>query len=415
MNTDTTTDITFDIQKIRADFPILETKVHNNKTLVYLDNAATSQKPKSVLDALQSYYTTQNANIHRGAHFMASKSTQDYENTRLTVKNFLNAKHTEEIIFTRGVTEAINLVAQTWGRQNLQKGDEILLSTMEHHSNIVPWQLIAEEKGAVIKVIPINDNGEILLDEYEKLLSPKTKLLTICHVSNALGTINPLEKMIPLAKKFGTTIFVDGAQASVHLTIDVQKLDADFYAFSGHKVYAPTGIGILYGKMDILEKMPPYHGGGEMIKDVSFEKSTYNVVPHKFEAGTPNIADAIALKNALDYLQNFDKNALHAHEQALLQYATQEMQKIEGLKIIGQAKEKISVISFVVEGVHHSDIGTLLDMEGVAIRTGHHCTQPLHKRLGLDGSARISFALYNTLEEIDIFINALKKAIKMLL
>ncbi len=404
----------FDIQKIRADFPILQTKVHENKTLVYLDNAATSQKPKTVLDALQNYYATQNANIHRGAHFMASKSTQDYENTRKTVQNFLNAEFVEEIIFTRGVTEAINLVAQTWGRKNLQKGDEILLSTMEHHSNIVPWQLIAEEKGAIIKVIPINDEGEILLEEYEKMLSPKTKLLTICHVSNALGTINPLEKMIPLAKKFGATVFVDGAQASVHLEIDVQKLDADFYAFSGHKVYAPTGIGILYGKKNILENMPPYHGGGEMIKDVSFEKSTYNVIPHKFEAGTPNIADAIALKNALDYLQNLDKNALHAHEQHLLQYATEKMQKIEGLKIVGQAKNKISVISFVVEGVHHSDIGTLLDMQGVAIRTGHHCTQPLHNRLGLDGSARISFALYNTVEEIDFFIVALEKVLKML-
>ncbi|TAE49295.1 MAG: cysteine desulfurase, partial [Cytophagales bacterium] len=398
----------------RKDFPILEQKVHQGKNLIYFDNAATSQKPKIVIDALTSYYETQNANIHRGAHYLAAKSTGDYENTRASIKSFLNAKIVEEIIFVRGVTEAVNLVASTWGRQNIQKDDEIILSAMEHHSNIVPWQLLAQEKGAKIKVIPITDEGELIIEEFDKLLSPRTKIISIVHVSNALGTVNPVETIIKKAKKVGAKVFLDGAQASVHLDIDVQALDCDFYAFSGHKVYAPTGIGALYGKQELLENMPPYHGGGEMIKDVSFEHTTFNTIPHKFEAGTPNIADVIAFKYALEYIGNIGKSKIREHEEELLKYATQQLSTIEGLKIIGTAKEKISVISFVIESIHHSDIGTLLDMEGIAIRTGHHCTQPLMNRLGLAGTSRISFALYNTKEEIDIFMKALVKVIKML-
>lgn len=402
------------MQQFRKDFPILEQKVHQGKNLIYFDNAATSQKPKIVIDALTSYYETQNANIHRGAHYLAAKSTGDYENTRESIKSFLNAKIVEEIIFVRGVTEAVNLVASTWGRQNIQKDDEIILSAMEHHSNIVPWQLLAQEKGAKIKVIPITDEGELIMEEFDKLLSPRTKIISIVHVSNALGTVNPVEAIIKKAKKVGAKVFLDGAQASVHLDIDVQALDCDFYAFSGHKVYAPTGIGALYGKQELLESMPPYHGGGEMIKDVSFEHTTFNTIPHKFEAGTPNIADVIAFKYALEYIGNIGKSKIREHEEELLEYATQQLSTIEGLKIIGTAKEKISVISFVIEGIHHSDIGTLLDMEGIAIRTGHHCTQPLMNRLGLAGTSRISFALYNTKEEIDIFMKALIKVIKML-
>ncbi|TAH30765.1 MAG: cysteine desulfurase [Cytophagales bacterium] len=402
------------MEQFRKDFPILEQKVHQGKNLIYFDNAATSQKPKIVIDALTSYYETQNANIHRGAHYLAAKSTGDYENTRASIKSFLNAKIVEEIIFVRGVTEAVNLVASTWGRQNIQKDDEIILSAMEHHSNIVPWQLLAQEKGAKIKVIPITDEGELIIEEFDKLLSPRTKIISIVHVSNALGTVNPVETIIKKAKKVGAKVFLDGAQASVHLDIDVQALDCDFYAFSGHKVYAPTGIGALYGKQELLENMPPYHGGGEMIKDVSFEHTTFNTIPHKFEAGTPNIADVIAFKYALEYIGNIGKSKIREHEEELLKYATQQLSTIEGLKIIGTAKEKISVISFVIESIHHSDIGTLLDMEGIAIRTGHHCTQPLMNRLGLAGTSRISFALYNTKEEIDIFMKALVKVIKML-
>lgn len=398
----------------RQDFPVLHQKIHQNKDLIYFDNAATSQKPTVVIEALKNYYETQNANIHRGAHYLAAKSTQDYEDTRQTVKEFLNTKYVEEVIFVRGVTEAINLVASTWGRSNIKEGDEIIISTMEHHSNIVPWQLLAEEKKAIIKVVPISEEGELDMEAFEKMLSKRTKIVSIVHVSNALGTVNPVKKIVTLAHQFGAKVFLDGAQASVHLDIDVQDLDCDFYAFSGHKVYAPTGIGALYGKKEILENMPPYHGGGEMIKDVTFEKTTFNTIPHKFEAGTPNIADVIAFKYALEYVQKITKKVIREHENELLKYATEQMSLIENLKIIGTAKEKISVISFIVQNIHHSDIGTLLDMEGIAIRTGHHCTQPLMKRLGLEGTSRISFALYNTKEEIDIFIKALKKTIKML-
>ncbi len=403
----------FDVYKVREDFPILAQEI-NGKQLIYFDNAATSQKPKVVIEALDTYYLKNNANIHRGAHYLAAKSTGDYEDTRAVVQTFLNAQFVEEIIFTRGVTEAVNLVANTWGRANLQAGDEIILSEMEHHSNIVPWQLIAAEKGAIIKVIPITDEGELILEEYQKLLSPRTKLVSIVHASNALGTINPVETIIQKAHEAGAVVFVDGAQASVHLEIDVQAMDCDFYTFSGHKVYAPTGIGVLYGKKSLLEAMPPYHGGGEMIKEVSFQKTTYNELPHKFEAGTPNIADAIAFKNALDYINQFGKQTIALHEHDLLTYATERMQEIPQLKIIGTAKEKVSVISFVVEGIHHSDIGTLLDAQGIAIRTGHHCTQPLMQRLEIPGTSRVSFAMYNTREEVDTFIEALKKVLKML-
>ncbi|HAS39938.1 MAG TPA: cysteine desulfurase CsdA [Microscillaceae bacterium] len=413
MDTSTETKTIFDINKIRADFPLLTQEV-NGKPLIYFDNAATSQKPKVVLDALNNYYLTTNANIHRGAHYLASKGTQEYEDSRETIRQFLNASSIEEVIFVRGVTEGINLVASTFGRQQVKAGDEVIISTMEHHSNIVPWQMLCEEKGATLKVIPITDEGELILEEYEKLLSERTKIVSIVHASNSLGTVNPVKEMIAMAHKVGAKVLVDGAQASVHLNIDVQDLDADFYVFSGHKVYAPTGIGALYGKKEILDAMPPYHGGGEMIKEVTFEKTTYNGLPHKFEAGTPNIADGIAFKNALDYIAGIGKEKVAQYEEELLQYATQQLQEVEGLRIIGTAQHKVSVISFVVEGVHHGDIGILLDTHGIAIRTGHHCTQPLMQRFGIAGTSRVSFAMYNTREEVDTLINSLNKALKML-
>jgi cysteine desulfurase/selenocysteine lyase len=402
-----------DIKSIREQFPILQVKVHN-KPLVYLDNAATSQKPRSVIEALKNYYESYNANIHRGAHYLAAKATEIYEQTRQKVAQFLNAKSSDEIIFTRGTTEGINLVASTFGRKFINEGDEIIISTMEHHSNIVPWQMLCEEKGAILKVIPINQAGEIIFEEYEKLLSPRTKLVSVVHISNALGTINPIKQMIAKAHEIGAKFLVDGAQGAVHLEIDVQDLDCDFYAFSGHKVYAPTGIGALYGKREILEAIPPYHGGGEMIKEVSFEKTTYNDLPFKFEAGTPNIADVIAFAKALDFVNEIGKSNIAAHEQKLLEYATQRICEIEGLKIVGTAQEKASVISFVLEDIHHADVGTLLDTQGIAVRTGHHCTQPLMKYLGLSGTTRASFAVYNTFEEIDTLIAGLQKAVKML-
>lgn len=403
----------YDVYKIRKDFPILHQEV-NGKPLIYLDNAATSQKPQAVVDALDIYYGKNNANIHRGAHYLAAKSTGDYEDTREAIRQFLNAQHIEEIIFTRGVTEGINLIASSWGRANLQAGDEIILSTMEHHSNIVPWQLIAEEKGAKIKVIPVTDSGDLIMEAYAKLLSEKTKIVSIVHVSNALGTINPVKQIIDLAHEVGAKVVIDGAQASVHLDIDVQALDCDFYVFSGHKVYAPTGIGALYGKKALLEAMPPYHGGGEMIKEVTFEKTTFNELPHKFEAGTPNIADAIAFKNALDYVNQIGKSKIAQYENELLAYATERLLEIEGLEIVGTAKDKVSVISFNIAGTHHSDVGTLLDMNGIAVRTGHHCTQPLMNRFGISGTTRASFAMYNTQEEIDALVNGLQKVVKML-
>lgn len=403
----------FDPGQIRKDFPILDQQI-NGKPLVYFDNAATTQKPLVVINALSDYYTGINANIHRGIHTLAERATAAFEATRDAVKNFINAAHREEVIFTRGTTESINLVAATYGRFFLKSDDEILISSMEHHSNIVPWHMLAAEKGVVVKIIPINDQGEIILEEYEKLLSPKTKLVAVVHVSNALGTINPVKELIALAHKQGAKVLIDGAQSSSHLDIDVQELGADFFAFSGHKIYGPTGIGILYGKKDLLESMPAYQGGGEMIGEVTYEGFTVNELPYKFEAGTPNIADAVALKYALEYIQQIGKPAIRKHENELLSYATEKISQLDGVKLIGTAKEKVSILSFVLEGVHHQDLGILLDQHGIAIRTGHHCTQPLMNRFCIPGTSRASFALYNTIEEVDLFINGMKRAVKML-
>lgn len=409
----TTIKPTFDVNEIRKAFPVLEREV-NNQLLVYLDNAATSQKPQVVIDALAHYYSNYNANIHRGIHTLAEEATAAYEASRKSVQQFINASSSDEIIFTRGTTEGINLVAYTWGRKNIHKGDEIIISTMEHHSNIVPWQILCDEKKAVLKVIPINDDGEILMEEYKKLLSSKTKLVSIVHASNTLGTINPVKEIIEEAHKTGALVLVDGAQSTVHLDIDVQKMDCDFFAFSGHKVYGPTGVGALYGKRKILEEMPVFMGGGEMIKEVTFEKTTYNELPYKYEAGTPNIADTIVLKVALDFVAEIKKNIMRNHENDLLKYATAQMRSIGGLRIIGTAKNKVSLISFVINNIHPQDIGVLLDNQGIAVRTGHHCTEPLMKRFGIPGTVRASFAMYNTKEEVDRLVNAIKKAIKML-
>ena len=405
--------ILIDVQSIRKQFPILQRTV-KGKPLVYFDNAATTQKPQVVIDALSGYYQNYNANIHRGIHSLAEEATAAYEATRDTVQQFIHAKYREEIIFTRGVTESINLVAYSWGMANLKTGDEVIVSGMEHHSNIVPWQLVAEKTGAVIKVIPVNDNGELILDAYYQLLTQKTKLVAVVHVSNSLGTINPAKEIIEAAHKVGALVLLDGAQSSVHLDIDVQNLDCDFFTMSSHKVYGPTGIGVLYGKRHILEAMPPFMGGGEMIKEVNFEGSTWNELPYKFEAGTPNIADTVALKAAIDFVAQIGKENIRVHEDELLLYATQQLQNIEGVKLIGQAKHKVSVASFVIDGVHPQDIGILLDNQGVAVRTGHHCTQPLMKRFGIPGTIRASFAMYNTIEEIDVMVHALTKAIKLL-
>lgn len=402
-----------DVNKIRTDFPILGRQV-NGKDLVYFDNAATTQKPLQVINSISDYYKDYNANIHRGIHHLAEKATQAYEDTRRVVKDFLNASTTEEIIFTRGVTESINLVASSYGRHFVTEGDEIIISTMEHHSNIVPWQMLCEEKGALLKVIPINESGEIIFEEFLKLLSPKTKIVSVVYVSNALGTINPVQEIIDAAHKQGAVVLLDGAQSTSHLDIDVQSLKCDFYTFSAHKLYGPTGIGVLYGKKDILNSMPPYQGGGEMIKDVSFAKTTYNELPYKFEAGTPNIADTIALKAAIHYVTNIGKPILALYENELLDYCTTQLLEIKGLRMVGTAANKVSIASFVIEGIHHQDLAILLDGEGVAVRTGHHCTQPLMARFGILGTTRASFSFYNTISEIDIFIRALHKAIKML-
>jgi len=403
-----------DVYAIRRQFPVLNREV-KDKPLVYLDNAATSQKPQVVIDALASYYAGYNANIHRGIHTLAEEATAAFEATRDTVRQFINALAREEIIFTRGTTESINLVSNTWGRQNIKAGDEIIISTMEHHSNIVPWQILCEEKGATLKVIPINDNGELLMDEYKKLLGPKVKLVSVMHVSNAMGTVNPVEEIISAAHQVGAVVFIDGAQSTVHLDIDVQKMDADFFAFSAHKLYGPTGAGVLYGKRKLLESMPPFQGGGEMIKEVSFEKTTYADLPYKFEAGTPNIADTIVLKTAIDFVNKIGKQKIRDHENALLHYATAQLEEIPGLRIIGKAKEKVSVISFVIDKIHSQDIGILLDNRGIAVRTGHHCAQPLMQRFGISGTTRASFAVYNTMEEVDALVTGLHKVIKMLL
>lgn len=402
-----------DIEAIRLQFPVLNREV-KGKPLVYFDNAATSQKPQVVIDALVDYYAGYNANIHRGIHTLAEEATAAFEATRDAVKQFINAASREEVIFTRGTTESINLVANTWGRQNIKAGDEIIISTMEHHSNIVPWQLLCEEKGAVLKVIPVNDEGDLLLDEYEKLLGPKTKFVSVVHVSNALGTVNPVKKIIDLAHAAGALVLVDGAQSAVHLDIDVQQLNTDFFAFSSHKLYGPTGVGVLYGKKQLLEAMPPFQGGGEMIKEVSFARTTYADLPYKFEAGTPNIADTVVFKTAIDFINGLGKSAIRQHENELLAYATELLTGIPGLHIIGKAKEKVSLVSFVIDTIHPQDIGILLDNRGIAVRTGHHCAQPLMQRFGIAGTTRASFAVYNTKEEIDELITGLQKVIKML-
>ena len=401
------------VEEIRKDFPILHRQV-NGKPLVYFDNGATSQKPQQVIDVINRYYQHENSNIHRGIHTLSQEATDAYEKARTTVQQFINAKHHHEVIFTSGTTGSINLVASSFGKKHLQAGDEIIISTMEHHSNIVPWQMICEEKGAILKVIPISDKGELLLDEFEKLLSSKTKLVSITHVSNTLGTINPVKEIIKLAKAVGAAILIDGAQAVPHTKVDVQALDCDFYAFSAHKMFGPTGVGILYGKEAILNELPPYQGGGDMIKTVTFEKTTYNELPHKFEAGTPNIVGGLGLAAAIDYMNNIGIKNIEAYEHELLSYATEKIKQIEGIRIIGEAANKASVLSFLVDGTHPSDIGMIIDKLGIAIRTGHHCTEPLMNRFDIPGTARASFAFYNTKEEIDVFIKALERAVNML-
>jgi cysteine desulfurase/selenocysteine lyase len=403
----------FDIEQIRKDFPILDQQV-NGAPLVYFDNAATTQKPQMVIDALNHYYTQDNANIHRGLHTLAERATTGYELTRTKLKDFLYAPSSDQIIFTSGTTAGINLVAQTYGRANFNAGDVILVSNLEHHSNIVPWQMIALETGAEVQVIPVDDAGVLDLAAYQALLTNRVKLVAVNHVSNAIGTINPIKQMIELAHAIGAKVLIDGAQSVAHFEIDVQALDIDFLVFSAHKLFGPTGVGVLYGKRELLEAMPPYQGGGEMIKEVSFSGTTYNELPYKFEAGTPNIADVYAFGFALDYLKSLPKNAVWEQEKSLLDYATEQLSQVDGLRIVGQAPEKIAVVSFVIDGVHPQDIGVLLDKFGVAIRTGHHCAQPLMARYELVGTCRASFAFYNTKSEIDLFVKALKRTIMML-
>lgn len=402
-----------DIQKIRQDFPILSRQV-NSKPLIYLDNGATAQKPKVVIDAITNYYTNQNANIHRGVHKLSQDITTAYENARITIQKHLNAHHSSEIIFTNGTTESINLVASSFGKKFIKAGDEIIVSEMEHHSNILPWQMLSEEKGAVLKVIPINEKGELIIEEYEKLLSKKTKIVAITHVSNTLGTINPIKKIIALAHQKNIPVLVDGAQAIPHMKVDVQDLDADFYCFSGHKVYGPTGIGILYGKENRLKGLPNYQVGGGTIKTVSFKKTEYADLPLRFEAGTPHIEGGIGLAVALDYINKIGLDTIQSYEHELLEHTTEKINQIKDLRIIGTAKEKASVISFVVNGLHPFDIGTILDHLGIAVRTGHHCTQPLMEHFSIPGTVRVSFSFYNTMEEADELVKGIEKAISML-
>ena len=404
--------VTYDVDKVRADFPILSRSARGQR-LVYLDNAATTQKPRQVIDRIVRYYSEENSNVHRGVHYLSELATIEFENARGVVQRFIHARDIKEVIFTRGTTEAINLVAQTWGRTNVGEGDEILISAIEHHSNIVPWQMLCQEKGATLRIIPVADSGELLIDEYERMLNPRVKLVGVGHASNALGTINPIKRMIDAAHAAGALVLIDGAQGAPHMTIDVQALDCDFYAFSGHKVYGPTGIGVLYGKEALLEAMPPWQGGGDMILSVSYEKSTYNALPYKFEAGTPNIAGAIGLAAALDYVSNIGIPRIAAYEHELLEYATARLGAVEGLRIIGTAAEKAAVISFVLEGVHPHDIGTILDQEGIAVRTGHHCAQPLMMRFKVAATGRASFGLYNTKEEADLLVEGLGKVIEV--
>jgi len=398
--------VPWDVEQIRKDFPILHQEVHG-KPLVYLDNAATAQKPQVVIDALAGYYATDNANVHRGVHRLSERATEGYEGARGRIQRFLNAAHTREIIFVRGATEGINLVAQTYGRRTVGRGDEIVITTLEHHSNIVPWQILCEEKGAALRVVPIDDAGEIDVAAYERLLGERTRLVAIAHVSNALGTIVPVKPMIDAAHRRGIPVLVDGAQAAPHLRVDVRALDCDFYTFSGHKTYGPTGIGVLYGKTALLEQMPPFQGGGDMIKSVSFEKTVYNDLPYKFEAGTPHIAGAIGLAAALEYLEALGLDHVGAYEQELLAHGTDRLARIPGLTLIGTAREKAGVLSFVVDGIHPHDVGTILDREGIAVRTGHHCAMPVMTRFAIAATTRASLAFYNTHDEIDALADAL--------
>jgi cysteine desulfurase/selenocysteine lyase len=390
----------FDVKRIREDFPILKQKVHG-KPLVYLDNAATSQKPEKVIEAMMRFYIHDCANVHRGVHLLSERATLVYEGTRLKVQRFLNASDSREIVFVRGATEGINLVAHSYGRQNVKAGDEVLITAMEHHSNIVPWQILCEEKNAVLRVAPINDRGELILEEFEKLLNARTRLVAVAHVSNALGSINPVRQIVQMAHAMNVPVLVDGAQAVPHMKVDVRELGCDFYTFSGHKVFGPTGIGALYAKLELLEAMPPFQGGGDMISSVTFEKTIYNVVPYKFEAGTPNIAQVYGLEAALDYVHQIGLANIASYEHALLSYATEAISQIPGVRIIGTAREKAGVISFVVEGVHAHDVGTILDREGIAVRTGHHCAQPVMDRFGVPATVRASLAFYNTKQEIN--------------
>ncbi|MBI4308093.1 MAG: cysteine desulfurase [Chloroflexi bacterium] len=403
----------FDVAGIREDFPILKQQVHG-RPLVYLDNAATTQKPQVVIDALVRYYSAMNANIHRGVHHLSVRATEEYESARARVRRFLNAAEDREIVFVRGATEGINLVAYSYGRQHVGEGDEVVISAMEHHSNIVPWQILCQERGARLRVVPINDAGELLLDEYERLLGPRTKLVSIVHVSNSLGTINPVERIVALAHSRGIPVLVDGAQSTPHMPIDVRKLGCDFFVFSGHKVFGPTGIGVVYGRADLLESMPPYQSGGDMIKSVTFEKTLYNSLPYKFEAGTPDISGVIGLGAAIDYVTAVGSDRISAYERELLEYGTLRLSTISGLRLIGTARQKAGVLSFVLDGIHPHDIGTILDAEGVAIRTGHHCTQPLMERFGVPATARASLAFYNTRAELDALAKGIEHVIEVL-
>jgi len=398
----------FDVERVRADFPVLKQTIHG-KPLVYLDSAATSQKPFAVIDAIRKFYEVDCANIHRGVHELSQRSTAAYEETRSKARRFLNSRSKNELIFVRGATEGINLVVSSWGRKNVKAGDEIVISALEHHSNIVPWQMLCEEKDAKLRVIPMNDRGELILEEYEKLLNPRTRMVAFTHVSNALGTINPVKQMVEMAHRAGALALIDGAQAAPHMQVDVQALDADFYAISGHKVFGPTGIGILYGKTKLLNAMPPYQGGGDMIKTVTFEKTTYNDLPYKFEAGTPNIAGGIGLGAAFDYVNRLGMDRISAYEHELLLYGTEALSRIPGVRIIGTAREKAAVLSFVMEGIHPHDIGTVLDRQGIAVRTGHHCAQPVMDWFHVPATTRASLAFYNTAAEIDALANGLEK------
>lgn len=402
-----------DVGKIRTDFPILSQKIYG-KELIYLDNAATTQKPQVVIDSIATYYSELNSNVHRGVHFLSDKATTAYENSRIRIANFINANKSYEIIFVRGTTEAINLVANGYGNKFIREGDEIIVSYLEHHSNIVPWQMLCERKGAVLKVIPVNDDGDLILDEYKKLLSEKTRIVAVGHTSNSLGTKNPVKEITELAHKAGAVVLIDGAQAVQHSKVDVRELDADFFAFSGHKVYGPTGIGVLYGKEDLLNAMEPYQGGGDMIKNVSFDGTTYNNLPYKFEAGTPDICGAIVLGEAIEYVSKIGLENISEYENELLKYGTAKLKEIDGFRLIGNAKNKTSVISFLLAGIHPYDVGIILDKQGIAVRTGFHCTEPLMKRFGIPGTVRASFAMYNTKSEIDALINGVIKAKKML-